>query len=412
MALHLITGYAGQEHITANDQGGLQMAMIGEGQFVFDRLNKFSYQQLSNNQIQIKSGEALMQGRFIRLESGTTETVTIDNGTSGKNRNDLIVIRYQKNTSTGVESASFVVIKGTESTGTASDPSYNSGTITDSNAVINDMPLYRVKLIGLNISAINTMFTTQVSLKKYVDNYQTPTASKTAKGVVKVGNNIDVDSDGTISIPTTPTASGTTAGIVKVGSGLNINNGVLSVPSADESTEGIVRLTSMFNTTIGESGPAIEVIDASKSQKGVVKIGSNINVSSGTISVPNATTSAAGVVKVGDGLSISSGTLKVSSNNYIEELWPKSSVTVPAHSYKKVQLKKSYSNVKSAIIAGSIYGVIAQPVFVGEFDLSTGRVSNASVSEAFFINPTGSSVTINPNSIYDEGIGFYINYTK
>ena len=50
---------------------------------------------------------------------------------------------------------------------------------------------------------------------------------------------------------------------------------------------------------------------ATASAIGGVKIGTNIGVSSGTISVATATTSALGVMKVGTGLSVSSGTVSV-----------------------------------------------------------------------------------------------------
>jgi hypothetical protein len=50
---------------------------------------------------------------------------------------------------------------------------------------------------------------------------------------------------------------------------------------------------------------------ATTSSKGVVQVGDNINVSSGTISVPEATTSAKGVVQVGNNINVSSGTISV-----------------------------------------------------------------------------------------------------
>ena len=49
MSLHLITGYAGVEHITSADQGSYNAAMMGEGQFVLERGNKFAASIISNN---------------------------------------------------------------------------------------------------------------------------------------------------------------------------------------------------------------------------------------------------------------------------------------------------------------------------------------------------------------------------
>ena len=114
MALHLVIGYAGAEHIQSQDTGSFNIAAFGGGQYVLDHGNKFAATLLAGNTVRISDGDMLMQGRHIRLAAGTTEEVGIDSGTAGMLRNDLICARYTKNSSTGVEEASFVVIKGTE----------------------------------------------------------------------------------------------------------------------------------------------------------------------------------------------------------------------------------------------------------------------------------------------------------
>lgn len=156
--LHLVTGYAGEEHITSADEGAFNMATFGAGENVMDRGNKFAATVVSNNLITISDGEALMQGRFIKMIMGTTEEVNIENGTQGMNRNDLICLRYEKNSSTGVETASLVVKKGTETSGAPTDPAYTTGDITDGSDLVNEMPLYRVTLNGLNIASVKALF--------------------------------------------------------------------------------------------------------------------------------------------------------------------------------------------------------------------------------------------------------------
>lgn len=75
-----------------------------------------------------------------------------------------------------------------------------------------------------------------------VADYVLPKASATTLGGVKIGANVNVSSDGTISIPT---ASATTGGVIKVGNNLSIDdNGVLSastdytLPQATKTTLG------------------------------------------------------------------------------------------------------------------------------------------------------------------------------
>ena len=68
--------------------------------------------------------------------------------------------------------------------------------------------------------------------------------------------------------------------------------------------------TAEKNKLAGLSNPS----NATTSSKGIVQIGSNISVSSGTISVPTASAVTAGVVKIGSGLTITDGVVSVDSS--------------------------------------------------------------------------------------------------
>ena len=149
--MHLVTGYLGQEHITAIDQAAFNAALIGTGQFVLEKGKVFEAQVISNNQIRILDGELMMQGRFVRLDPDTYVDLNIENGVQGKKRNDLIVARYTKNTVTGVESVDLVVVKGTAVDGNPVDPEHTEGDITNGVAVQHDFPLWRIPLDSLNV---------------------------------------------------------------------------------------------------------------------------------------------------------------------------------------------------------------------------------------------------------------------
>ena len=159
MSLHLVTGYEGAEHIQSQDQGSFNIAAFGAGQYVLDHGYKFAASLLAGNTVNIKDGDLLMQGRHVRLAAGTTEDVTYDNGTTGMIRKDLICVRYTKNNLTGIELASFVVVKGTEAASGAVDPTINEGTITDGNDLINDFPLYRLTFNGTEVTLSDPLFT-------------------------------------------------------------------------------------------------------------------------------------------------------------------------------------------------------------------------------------------------------------
>ena len=157
--LHLVTGYAGQPHVTAADQGSLFEALIGSGTFVMEAGAKFAASIISNNKIRVSDGELLMQGRHVKLAPGSYVDLTIENGAQGYLRNDLIVARYTRNHETGIEECSLVVLKGTQAESNPSDPEYTTGRINADGAMQHDFPLYRVPLSGLNVGTLVALFT-------------------------------------------------------------------------------------------------------------------------------------------------------------------------------------------------------------------------------------------------------------
>ena len=156
--MHLVTGYAGQEHVTAADQGAFNTALFGSGQFVLGKGNKLSASVVTNNLVRVLDGDLYMQGRHIRLDEGTYVDLTIENGAQGMLRNDLIVARYTKDSLSGVEDCNLVVIKGTASAGTATDPAYTSGDIINDHVLLAEMPLFRIPLDGLNVQPLVPLF--------------------------------------------------------------------------------------------------------------------------------------------------------------------------------------------------------------------------------------------------------------
>ena len=147
--MNLVTGFAGTPHVTAEDAGVLNAVILGPGQYVMNYGNKLKASVITNNLVRVLDGVVMMQGRQIRIAENTNVELSIDNGSTGYNRNDLIVARYTKDANTGIEEANLVVIKGTATTGEAADPAYTSGNIFGG-AVQNDMPLYRIPIEGIN----------------------------------------------------------------------------------------------------------------------------------------------------------------------------------------------------------------------------------------------------------------------
>lgn len=166
MTVELITGFAGTPHIGSDDIGAFQAGIVGPGDYALTTGNQLKATMSNANTIAVQSGDAVLNGRHVHL-TGTT-TATVQSGTQGQKRNDLAVLRYTKNTTTGVETCSLVVLKGTPATGTPADPAHNTGSILDGVATA-DMPLYRIPLDGITVGTIVPLFNVLKPMKDVWD---------------------------------------------------------------------------------------------------------------------------------------------------------------------------------------------------------------------------------------------------
>ena len=153
----LMDGFADGPHVTEVQIGLANQAVIGSDDYVLEGGRESEAQILTNNSIRIFDGVYCIQGRRDVIPANGYTDVTIANGSQSMNRNDIIVRRYRKDESSEIETTEYAVIKGTPSSGTAVDPKVTIGDIR-SGATLHEMALYRVKLTGLNITAVEPMF--------------------------------------------------------------------------------------------------------------------------------------------------------------------------------------------------------------------------------------------------------------
>lgn len=152
--VELVTGHAGKAHATAEQAAGLNAGILGLDDYVLDVHDKLKITVVSANKVTIGTGELVMQGRHV--SQGTPEDLIVTNGSQGQKRNDLIVCRYAKG-SQSVESAKLVVVRGTPTTGTPTDPAVNTTSPLDGGTTY-DMPLYRIPLDGITIGTPVPLF--------------------------------------------------------------------------------------------------------------------------------------------------------------------------------------------------------------------------------------------------------------
>lgn len=183
--MEIITGYTGENHVTSADDASLYRGILGTGDYVLDVGNKFAATIIDNNTVRIMDGDLVIQGHQARIRANDYEEVTIDNGTPGQKRNDLIVARYQKNTITGIESISLAVVKGTPGP-TAVDPETVQEDLK-TGGTQRDFALYRVSLDGLVLESVTSLFSTIPNLKAF----KTHLAESAKKHIHSSGSNSD-----------------------------------------------------------------------------------------------------------------------------------------------------------------------------------------------------------------------------
>lgn len=155
---YLITGYWGTPHVTAENDRGIQGGIVGAGRSVLPVGNQFRTEYIGNNTIRMFDGKLMDNGAAAGVAAGEYIDFVIANAGQGMKRNDLIVFQYRRNTSTLVETGEFIVLQGTETSGTATDPKLTQEDLLSGNAVLDQMPMWRIPVNGVDVGTPVQLF--------------------------------------------------------------------------------------------------------------------------------------------------------------------------------------------------------------------------------------------------------------
>jgi hypothetical protein len=155
--MDIITGYTGTPHITAENDRDINIGIFGSKSYVLQTGTMLTAEISNNNEIKVRDGVIMHQGCAASIKKNTYDSVTINNGSQGMKRIDLIVARYEKQPETNVESLTLKVLQGTPAETSPQVPAHTEGDIQAGDTVA-DMPLYEVEIDGLNITEIRKVF--------------------------------------------------------------------------------------------------------------------------------------------------------------------------------------------------------------------------------------------------------------
>lgn len=155
--MNIITGYRGEPHITSQQLRNTYIGTYGvTPQIIKGVGSELAATIVSANEVSIMDGMVVCQGCTAEITRGTSESVTIENGEQGMLRTDLIVVRYTKNSGTGIEDMQLAVIKGTPAASDPATPTHTSGNIAGGDTLV-EFPLYAVNINGISIDSLTSL---------------------------------------------------------------------------------------------------------------------------------------------------------------------------------------------------------------------------------------------------------------
>lgn len=156
--------------------------VIQNGDFVLNSGYRFNATKLSNTLFYLYGGDAVMQGHFTPLETDEPISIAVTAGTYGTYRNDLICLRFQRD-SNNVETVSIVYLQGETNQSGGIDPTYRQDDINVERAAVRDLPLYRIRIVDTTATA-EALFTPYENIADKITETAADTAAEKAADMV------------------------------------------------------------------------------------------------------------------------------------------------------------------------------------------------------------------------------------
>lgn len=154
--MELVTGRKGEAHVTSQQDRMLHQGVFGTEAYILNTGKKLKPEVQSSNEIRIRDGALMVQGALSCVKINTYDSITIQNGTQGMKRIDLIVWQYMYNAESDTEYSEWNVIQGMPDENEPHVPEYVQGDIQIGDNFV-QVPYLAVHLDGINITEVEML---------------------------------------------------------------------------------------------------------------------------------------------------------------------------------------------------------------------------------------------------------------
>lgn len=156
--MKIVSGKTGEPHVTSQQFRQFVEGTAGQESYILTSGENMEPELSTNNLLKIRSGMMAHHGNISCVELGTYDEVTIQNGTQGMQRIDLVVNRYTREEESGIEKNEWVILQGTPHATSPTIPAYTEGNLQDGD-LVDDCPVFEVHLNGINVTEIKKRLT-------------------------------------------------------------------------------------------------------------------------------------------------------------------------------------------------------------------------------------------------------------
>lgn len=172
-----------EAHIYAEDHAAMFKCIIGSGNILFPYGDRFKVTITGSNQIRVGSGLLAIQGHIGTTPINDYEDFVLQNGTSGVVRYDLLVATFESSGLHGTDDFYLEVLTNTTS--------YTTGDL-DAGASKTQMPLAKIVMNGLAISAVEQLQTETLSIPDLLAKLNSKVTYGTSEPSASLGNDGDI----------------------------------------------------------------------------------------------------------------------------------------------------------------------------------------------------------------------------